>query len=368
MGVATQAQAVRSGILGISFDTDESIAADGGKIYVNFIDAMVKQGHIATRSYSLNLNSLDSDKGTILFSAYDNSRCVDDLVLLDIQPNASGKYSEFSVIWSSLTLTYDGYSTAVDNPDDFPLPAILDSGTSLTLIPPALFEELASYYGVVNSSDYGYLIDCSAVSAADTLDFEFGGANGIVINVPMSEMALPQNDANGYPLTIDDDHTPACTFGLYPSFPGSPILLGDTFLRSAYVVYDLDALQIGICNADWSDTRDSDYVTTATGGPQAPGAADKTISGSVLSASTAPRSSITGATTTLTDIVNHNATETGSGGHPGSTSASGSGAAATTSHSGASTVAQYPGLSTNKIATYLSISLVTGVLVVGLLL
>ena len=60
MAVATQAAYVPTGIMGIGFDTDESIAASSGEstIYNNLIDELVIQGLIDSKSYSLWLNDL----------------------------------------------------------------------------------------------------------------------------------------------------------------------------------------------------------------------------------------------------------------------------------------------------------------------
>ena len=58
MAVADRAEYVPTGIMGIGFDTDESIVAEGSQPYHNFIDAMVDQGIIQTRAYSVWLNDL----------------------------------------------------------------------------------------------------------------------------------------------------------------------------------------------------------------------------------------------------------------------------------------------------------------------
>jgi hypothetical protein len=58
MGVATNAAYVPTGIMGIGFDTGESIVSSGGKPYNNIIDVMVQQKIINTRAYSLWLDDL----------------------------------------------------------------------------------------------------------------------------------------------------------------------------------------------------------------------------------------------------------------------------------------------------------------------
>ena len=58
MAVATYAAYVPTGIMGIGFDTDESIVSSGGKPYPNIIDVLVQQKIINTRAYSLWLDDL----------------------------------------------------------------------------------------------------------------------------------------------------------------------------------------------------------------------------------------------------------------------------------------------------------------------
>jgi Eukaryotic aspartyl protease len=57
MGLAKQIAASNNlGVMGVSFDADESIAAEAGQPYPNVISQMVSQGVINTRAYSLWLN------------------------------------------------------------------------------------------------------------------------------------------------------------------------------------------------------------------------------------------------------------------------------------------------------------------------
>jgi len=68
-------------------------------------------------------------------------------------------------------------------------------------------------------------IDCSVGDLEGSVDYAF---DGITISVPFSELAFPA------------DSTGACGFVFYEVADGAAIILGDPFLRSAYVYYDLD--------------------------------------------------------------------------------------------------------------------------------
>ena len=58
MALADQAEYVPTGVMGIGFDAGESIVSQGSQPYPNIIDAMVAQGSIQSRAYSLWLNDL----------------------------------------------------------------------------------------------------------------------------------------------------------------------------------------------------------------------------------------------------------------------------------------------------------------------
>lgn len=192
--------------------------------------------------------------GTVLFGGYDTDKYNGDLTILDIQPDAqSGSITSMTVAWTSLTVTDSNGTAVAISGSDFPLPAVLDSGTTLTVIPPDMFAQLADYFGAVSDDTYGVLVQCNISQYPGSLDFGFGGEGGATISVSYGELALPLTDNNGNPLTFDDG-TEACSFGLDQTSENEPVLLGDTFLRSAYVVYDLDNQQIGLAQTNFEST------------------------------------------------------------------------------------------------------------------
>jgi len=361
MAVATQSNAVTTGIMGIGFDTDESIVSnDDDDPYPNMIDVMQQQGLINTRAYSLYLDDLEASTGAILFGGYDTAKYTGDLTLLDIQPDAeTGTLSTFTVVWSLLAVT-DASGTTTVSGADFPLPAVLDSGTTLTIVPSDIFDELANYFGAEQNEEYGPLVDCNISTWQGSVDYQFGSEDGPIISVPFSELAIELFNAKGKQLQFKSGR-PACQFGFDAAQEDSPILLGDTFLRSAYVLYDLDAQVIGIANSAWNvsasdiqevgagnSTSGGSLVSaassafgvsvtqTATGRADAPGV-DSTASGSatdsVVQASVSTGASqISGPKTSLLGLGVHGITTTaaptGSGTSTGSGSSSKSSAAA----------------------------------------
>ena len=256
MAVATKAKSVSTGIMGIGFNTDESIVAnEGAEPYPNIIDEMVNQGLIGSHAYSLYLDDLEDEAGTVLFGGYDRAKYQGSLVTLPIQPDAKqGKKNSMTLAWTSLSIT-DGSGTTLVTPQNFVAPVVLDSGATLTLLPPDLFQPIANYFTAVQDDTLGWLVPCNVSTAAGQIDYGFGGP---FFSVAFDQLAIPLFDKRDRPVTFTDG-TPACKFGISPVQEGGQLLFGDTFLRSLYVVYDLDRFQISIAPTKFNVTT-SDVV------------------------------------------------------------------------------------------------------------
>lgn len=296
-----------------------------------------------------NFLTLGSETGSILFGGYDKGKFKGDLIAMPIQPDAqSGQITSMTVAWTSLSITDPTQGTQTLTSKSFALPAVLDSGTTLTYVPPDLYNQVASFANVMayKGMESG-LVECEAMqSYKGTLDFGFVGPGGPVISVPFSELSFPYTDNSGYPLSFDNGAT-ACYFGLAPTQDNTQILFGDTFLRSAYVVYDLDREEIAIAptvfNSDvtniveiggsgssatptWHVASSVSVVQTATGRPEEPGLF---------------------ASVTLTGHISY--THTGTGFHIPTASQSGGSGQSPKSSKGTATLAIGPGILANIV-------------------
>ncbi|RKU43247.1 hypothetical protein DL546_004105 [Coniochaeta pulveracea] len=277
MGLADKV-AMGTGVLGIGFP--ENVAATDK--YPNIIDQLAEQGVINSRAYSLYLNDRRSATGNILFGGIDTNKFMGELSVLPIQRYGL-KYSHFVVSMSDLTLTYNGQEESalqavVNSTGVRGASAILDSGTTLSYLPDKastiLVEALNAY------TDYAKtgltFIDCGLLSSDMKLTFVFNHTTSIV--VPVQEMVLDMLDGLDEYFPPDLPFDDVCLFGIqstnsFGDDMGATSLLGDTFLRSAYVVYDLDHKQIGMAQANWNSTEtqilelssDSDSLPAATG-------------------------------------------------------------------------------------------------------
>ncbi|KAI8634778.1 eukaryotic aspartyl protease [Xylariaceae sp. FL1651] len=235
------------GILGIGYPINEVQVGRAQKDqYDNLPAKMVTSGKIARNAYSLWLNDLDASTGSILFGGVDTEQYHGSLQTLPIQANA-GVYSEFMITLTSLQL---GNQSIAQNQA---LAVLLDSGSSLTYLPDGMVQDIYAQVGAQYSANDGAAyVPCTLAAAKATLDFTFSAPT---ISVDMTELVLDLVTSSGRRPTFSDGQ-PACLFGVSPAGSGTNVL-GDTFLRSAYVVYDIANNQISLAQTNFNATRSS---------------------------------------------------------------------------------------------------------------
>lgn len=133
---------------------------------------------------------------------------------------------------------------------------ILDSGTTATYLPDNIAQDIGRGVGAINNRDYGLIVPCKLASSPSSFTFGFGGDGGPTIKISLSEFVTPIYNDDGSQPKFKDGSGTVCGWGLMSSGEaGAPILLGDTFLRSAYVVYDLTNNQIGLAQTAFNVTQ-----------------------------------------------------------------------------------------------------------------
>lgn len=198
---------------------------------------------------------LDSSSGSILFGGIDTEKYVGDLTRIDIMANSQNLHTSFLVPLTSLTATSSSGSDTLTS-QKFPIPVVLDSGTTLSYLPTDLAIQVWKEVGAVYSPQFQLaLLPCDMQNSNGYFSFGFAGPNGPQIKVSMDELVL---DLGSSPTPVFSAGPyrgmAACEFGIQ-NFSSAPYLLGDTFLRSAYVVYDLANNQIGLAATDFNSTK-----------------------------------------------------------------------------------------------------------------
>lgn len=306
-----------TGILGVGYAANEAtVGIKNPYVYRNLPLRLVDSGVINTPAYSLWLNDVNADTGSILFGGVDHAKYNGTLLKVPVlKSSSSSVYSSFLVALDGLTVTSDGQTGS--NILGGAIRALLDSGTSLSYFPESVADELISnQLGGVYSNSLGYYIQSCDLTGS--LVFNFSGA---VIEVPFSSFLFPVTTATGRQVTSRNGQ-PVCAIGIQP-ITSSFALLGDTFLRNAYVVYDLKNNEIALAQAVMNAT-DSNVEAIKSTIPSATQA-------SLYSATTAVAgdSSATYSVLTRTSIIADGSTATFTlGGEPTGSAT----AAATSSH------------------------------------
>ncbi|KAJ4264821.1 hypothetical protein NW762_005064 [Fusarium torreyae] len=255
------------GVLGIGYASNEAQVGElNAKPYDNLPAKLASKGLIASNAFSLYLDDLDSSTGTILFGGVDQQQYTGELVTLPIN-QVNGEYAEFYITLNSVSA---GSETVGE---DLALGVVLDSGSTLTYLPSQLAEAIYELVGAdYQDGESTAYVPCNLADDSGNLTFRF--SDPAEITVPLSEMVLDFTDVTGRQMSFDDGQQ-ACTFGIAPS-QGDISILGDTFLRSAYVVFDLENNEISMAQSNF-DASGSHILEIGSGKnavPSATGASD----------------------------------------------------------------------------------------------
>jgi hypothetical protein len=246
-GVGT-ASTSQDGVMGIGFASNEAILQYGIQPYPNLVDQMVTQKLIQSRTYSLYLDDIDASTGNILFGGVDTDKFTGTLSTFPINTDSSGIASQFIITLTGLSLSPpSGSTTGIGSSSSFPVNVLLDSGSSYISLPTEMADSLASAMGALFSRQLGgyVLQNCDTQYSKGTINFFF---SGVEISVPYDELIVNPTGTDGSPFQYENG-SPVCMLGILAGTSDNTAVLGDTFLRSAYIVYDLVPLPPSLdCN------------------------------------------------------------------------------------------------------------------------
>lgn len=221
------------GILGIGLMALEGASQE----YTNFPQALADQGFINKNAYSVYLDTQDAETGSVLFGGVDNAKFEGSLTTLPLADDPG----RLSVNLGSISVEGEDYSVngAVN----------LDTGTTLTYLPSRAVSQLAQQVGAQRGSDHYYWDSCD--SAPDSATFKF---DGVDIKVPKKDLGYPITDTNGNYIH--------CALSILPDSSSlGYLLLGDNFLRNAYLKYDLEDKTIGLAQVKYTTDEDISPIT-----------------------------------------------------------------------------------------------------------
>ncbi|KAI1853580.1 hypothetical protein JX266_001564 [Neoarthrinium moseri] len=209
------------------------------------------EGYSPRRLFSVWLNQQSAAAGTIEFGGIDDTKYYGDLKSVPLNLNPQGNWTSWNISLTSVAYsdgegrgeswTEEGWSASV----------ILDTAAPNMYLPSFLYESVAKITGAQPRGEFSY-VPCTVRNSSETLRLGFGeGSSGPQISVPFGEIVYPF----GLPANIgevrDDFGAELCYLGVNASANSEILLLGATFIRSAYVVFDIEGLQVQMAQAKY---------------------------------------------------------------------------------------------------------------------
>ncbi|KAI1757617.1 acid protease [Xylaria castorea] len=221
-GVANSSELVWFGIMGLGHGQ--------GNGFINYplvVDSLAAQGLTNTKLFSMNLGRQVSPgaviTGEMTFGGVDTNSYAGMLHKVPTDPSDP----HYKITLSALAHRAPGAESSTPLSDSsLPLPLIVDSGTTLSLLPEPLVSKLAAQFpGAKSDGAGGYRVDCAYQNQTGTVDFVILAATGTVtINVAYRDFIWNSGGD--------------CFLGAWFSNNVGTFILGDSFLRGAYVAFD----------------------------------------------------------------------------------------------------------------------------------
>lgn len=222
---------LESNILGLGFTESEAAPHK----YPNLPQVMKDNELTKINAYSIWLNAKSARDGEIIFGGYNQAKHTGNFAHLQVL-KVNGGFTESIVPVKSASFGKAGktLSTASLNT------AILDLGAQLSWLPREFAEALGKAVGATLDDD-NYIIDCelSDEVARIYMVVDFGS---VKIKLTAEDLVLP-NTVSGTP-------TGKCFWGV--SWTNNRPILGNNFLRRAYIVFDHDHKIISIAQTAYT--------------------------------------------------------------------------------------------------------------------
>lgn len=221
------------GLVGVGMPSLESTNQGFGlrSVYNNVPASLYAQGYIESPTFSLYLNSVDAQQGSVLFGALDHSRYQGQLYTV---PRTSN--SRYNIALDSISVGGSQYRGSTTT---------LDSGTTLGSLPDNICSGLADELGLTLNYQYGaYVTYPGSYDPETQVVFTF---SGVQFPVRLEDLLI-DSEKLGPPLPSG-----LKIFAFGPSSQtGNQVIFGDIFLRNFYVVYDMNNKNIGLALADFT--------------------------------------------------------------------------------------------------------------------
>ncbi|GME93272.1 unnamed protein product [Ambrosiozyma monospora] len=197
---------------------------------------MANQDLINIPAYSISiLTNKTIANSSITFGAIDNTRFTGDLSVFPVPyPQGKNEPVYVSIVLNRITLDDD---TELASGSAY---AILDTGCSESYFPEDIIRAIGSTYFQYDSTYDIYYSKCQRLYGTN-INFEF---SGVSYTVPLTQFVETADD---YFVVDHDQFSGQCIFNV-ESTGDDMFMLGDSFLRSVYMVVDLENGEVGLAS------------------------------------------------------------------------------------------------------------------------
>ena len=229
MDLAVNFGLLSDNILGLGY-----IAGKTSDAPATILQALIDGGHIKSAAYSLWVDG--STEGTILFGGVNTAKYTGELHTMSIPASNGIHYLPVALV-TGISLQMDSASNS--QMSVLPTYMALDSKVSQTFLPDDIVERIYQDLGVWWDGQFQVgRINCTMKQKDYNITFTFIDFS---ISSPLSDF-------------IGTGNGETCQFNIVPSF-GETSVLGDTFLRNVYVVYDLSNNEISMAPTNFDESE-----------------------------------------------------------------------------------------------------------------
>ncbi|KAK8095048.1 acid protease [Apiospora hydei] len=226
-GVATASAYVWAGMMGLGYGEGYNTP------YSTMLDRLVDDGYISQRVFSVGLGGEGSGNSDIIFGGVDYHKFEGWMEPVEIWPSPAEQMEQFGQVgyWVNLTslghTRPDQQATEQLTPTGFTQIMLLDTGSTFSYMDSDIVAALAQQFDATLDDEQGvYYVSCSYLNDGGGGYVHFGfNQGGVVIDVKYEDFII---DLGG-----------RCALGVQPADVGAATwVLGDTFIRGAYIVFD----------------------------------------------------------------------------------------------------------------------------------
>lgn len=233
--ISSDLEMTSNGILGLGFPA-LTASSDTIERYDPFVFNLAAKKMITNPIFSIALNNAEGWKSELTIGGINHSRYSGQLKYVPVVKNMNSKtneldYTFWSVQLQAIEIKEHKYKVNAS--------VILDTGTTLSYLTKDLVDHIVQDVTQEKKLTFDieselYLVHCNLKNSNKKVNFNF---DGITISIDIQDLILPFNENQ-------------CAFGITYNFDENDrLVLGDTILRSAFFVFDMDKKQVGIATA-----------------------------------------------------------------------------------------------------------------------